>query len=565
MLINPNFLAKNNISFGESQVNICAFSDLHGNIDKLIPMYASIESQTDDIFVKKDKHSTLNATTIVGDYFFNPDLKGFVSDKNKNAGDYQLLFLQTYLNNVKKIIPKMKTFFIIGNHDLDAGDQFLFNLLKKVNMQSIVTNFDHDSSEKSFLLKSKVLTVPDDKNPEMKNKVLLLGLMLPNLDYYYPKADGKSCLTSNFNVLDRFKHDEAKTNEDELKETYRVLNDEISKFKLENPDAPVIILAHTGEKIAKFVADNVPVDFILSGHDHFDSNEEYITKSGNKTKIISLSEDGKLFKSLQLHFSDEGKLDNSIIKTFKPHQTPELENNPVKKVFEKELKKDLDIILKTVPGGVILSNENVTFDDSPLANTITDAILKEIKKKDPEVAALGVTSSSFRKSISDGSNNTDILTVLSGSTESQSIIQSGEINGKILAEFILEYTRNNVTSKRKRTVRWAGIRVNRTKLTELIKNESSGKDILESRRSDISDCIEIMNQNGEYEPVDLTKTYKIALQNKFFIKSTIESIKKHKDRFKDVYPENTTLTDLLSKNLQETDYKVQVSDDIRIF
>jgi len=570
MFINSGIPSKNSVSFGESQVNICAFSDLHGNINELVPMYACIENQADDIFVKKDRKSTKNIMTIVGDYFFNPNIKGFISDKEKTAGDYQLTILQAFLDNVKKIIPKANPFFVIGNHDLDAGDNFLFNLLKKADMQYIITNFDFDSKQtdkklNNKLIKSKIITVQDDKNPKAENKVLVLGLMLPSLGYYFPKVNGNSSLTDNFNVLDRFEHDESKTKEEELKETYKVLNEEISKFKLNNPDAPVIILAHTGEKIAKFVADNVPVDFILSGHDHFDSNEKYITKSGNKTEIISLSKDGELLKSLQLHFSDEGKLDNSVVKTFKPHQSPELKNNPVKQVLEKELAKDLNLTLKTIPAGAMLSKDKVTIDDSPLANAITDTIFREIKKKDTEIVALGVTSSSFRRSLSDGSNNADMLTALSGSIESQSLVQSGVVDGKILAEFILEYTRNNINAKKKRTVRWAGIKVNRTKLTEMIKNENSSINILETRGSDVAKCIEIMNQQGEYEFVNLTKTYKIALQNKFFIRSTIDSIKKYKARFKNVYPEDITLTNLFIKSLQENNYTLDVSDDVRIF
>lgn len=591
-MINTNYHNRtriSNVNFGESQINICTFSDLHGREKELVPMYANIEKSADKIFINKDKNSTLNVMTIIGDYFFNTDSKGYLSDKQKTAGEFQLVFLNKFIESVKKVVPGIKTYFTVGNHDLDGGDKLLFKLLKKADMQTVLTNVDFDNSNEiailtdserdKILAKSKVLTVEDSKNPEKKNSVLLLGLSSLGLDYFFPKADGKAGITDNFKVFDRFAHTEKSTKENELEKTYSVVIDEIAKFKENNPNSPVIIMSHTGDVVAKLIAKNVPVDFILSGHDHIDlPDEDYMPVPDRRTKIISLAQDGKLFKSLQLHFSDEGQMDSVRVKTVLSTDAPAVENNPIKDTINETLQKDNIPTLKTIPAGKKLDKDNVRYGNSPLANTVTDMILEQIQEKDPDVLATGIASSAFRRGLADGSSNIDIINVLSGSIESQSVIKVGELTGHNLAEVILEnVAKNRVKPDNLPLIQWSGIKIDKAGLIKIINSEINPDSketlldkeetrykLIDNKFDEISKCIQIKNSSGEFEPIQLEKPYKIAMPNKFFVRSETVSVKKYGNKFDEPEFGDMTLNDLFRENLEKNNYTVKVSDDVRV-
>lgn len=579
----------NNIHFGEAKMNVCAFSDVHGKEKGLVDMYANIDRCSDQIFLDKNKPNTLNVMAIVGDCFFNADSKGYLSSKDLTTGEIQLEFLNEFISSVKKIVPGLKTYFTVGNHDLDGGDNLMFKLLKKADMKTILTNVDFDrskeivelsSSEKSRMLaKSKILKVKDDKNPELYHKALLLGVSSIGLGYFFPEMDGEPGITDNFVVFDKFKHTEKATKEEELKRTYKALFDEISKFKEENPNSPVIIMSHTGDAVAKFIAKNVDVDFILSGHDHIDlADEDYIPVPGRRTKIISLSQDGKLLKAMQLHFTDKGQMDSVRVNTILSSDIPSLESNPIESKINETLRLDNRPLLQLYPDDEKLDVSSVRYGNSKLANTVTDMILNQIRQRDPEVLAVGIAASAFRRSLANYSSNIDIINVLSGSIESQSLIRTGNLSGQNLAEFILEnVAKNKVKPNNLPLTQWSGIKIDKAGLVNILNSEIDSEskeyllDNLETRynllrcnEEKISKCIEIKNASGRYEHIKFYKNYKVALPNKFFVRSETLSVKEfgkyfHKPEFGDV-----TLNDLMRENLEANNYKIKVSDDIRI-
>ena len=67
---------------------------------------------------------------IAGDYFMNPLKRGYLQNPGFTGGDIQYNFLQKLLYTVKIGSGKGAAFdavFTPGNHDLDGGDNWLFN------------------------------------------------------------------------------------------------------------------------------------------------------------------------------------------------------------------------------------------------------------------------------------------------------------------------------------------------------------------------------------------------------------------------------------------------------
>ena len=83
----------------------------------------------------------------------------------------------------------------MGNHDLDGGDKFMYKVMKNSDMHTLITNVDTENSagiqkimksNKDSAVKSIVYDIPDDKNPDMKHKVLFVGVTIPSMKFYNP-------------------------------------------------------------------------------------------------------------------------------------------------------------------------------------------------------------------------------------------------------------------------------------------------------------------------------------------------------------------------------------------
>ena len=134
------------------------------------------------------------------------------------------------------------------------------------------------------------------------HKMLVLGMICPNMDYY---CNG---LINDLDILDRNRKKEVKLEESDLQETYKQFNEQIAKFKEENPDSPVMLLNHAGQRVVQMLCNHCDLDLVLNGHDHKDEATEFTSATtGKKTYVCSLSENAKKLEAVNVHFDDDGK------------------------------------------------------------------------------------------------------------------------------------------------------------------------------------------------------------------------------------------------------------------
>ena len=83
----------------------------------------------------------------------------------------------------------------MGNHDLDGGDKFMYKVMKSSPMKTLITNVDVENSPglqkliestDNKIVKSVVYDVQDDKDPNLKHKVMFVGVTIPSMKFYNP-------------------------------------------------------------------------------------------------------------------------------------------------------------------------------------------------------------------------------------------------------------------------------------------------------------------------------------------------------------------------------------------
>lgn len=512
------------ISFKQANVNIMAFSDTHGDLKNISPLYQNFKDHKNDIFEKNNDKSTLNIMTIVGDWFMNPMQKGYLSNQNKTSGDYQALFLKSFIQNTKSLIPKLKVLYTPGNHCLDAGDKVLLNHIKTIDMDTIITNSNLkeadliknlSAKQREKIQEYKIVEVEDDKNPDLKHKVLFLGITPVNIDFLV-KEDIKG-----LNFIGTKNCKEADLKEKDAKETAKAISIITKKFKKDNPKSAVILMNHSGEPIAKEIAKKVGnINLILNAHDHLDKVSFSYNNKGESTKIISLSQNAQKLESIKLHFDDNGNISIKTKPYYTDFETP-LESNPIQKMYTNIFKEDLTPLLKITDPleRKTLSIEDIRYNNNDLANFCTDSIYSQIKKTYPDTQVFIIRSTTFREDLPTSKirpiNNLDTMALLNGITGDLSKVMVGDIKGKILASFIFENIFENLLSPTRNTMnQYSGVIIDKAGIERTL-----DKIIDKNNPAEIFKFIKIRNKNDEFEEINPEKTYNIALPKKLFIKS----------------------------------------------
>lgn len=112
------------------------------------------------------------------------------------------------------------------------------------------------------MVTSKIYEIPDDKNPEIINKVLVLGATIPREKFNSKRMSG----TVFYDLLDK---SDSEVEKEDFTKTYSVLKYIVKDFKEKNPDGTVILLSHLGNKISSAIAEEIPdINLILNAHDH---------------------------------------------------------------------------------------------------------------------------------------------------------------------------------------------------------------------------------------------------------------------------------------------------------
>ena len=148
------------MTFRAGYLNILATADNHGKVMELPKVIKSIENNAGNIFQNAESKSTLNLLSIVGDWFINPSKKGFITNPELSNGDIQKWALIRFIDSIKKILQKQiniftgglnynfSTVYAMGNHCLDAGTDFILEVMKTCPMKSLITNVDLSKSNK---------------------------------------------------------------------------------------------------------------------------------------------------------------------------------------------------------------------------------------------------------------------------------------------------------------------------------------------------------------------------------------------------------------------------------
>lgn len=556
-----------NITFTEAWVNILAAADGHGKLTSLPALYDTVKINAHNIFPNAGQKNTLNIFAQIGDVVINPLKKGFITNPEKSAGDIQFWFFQKLISNIKKLVKsedksaKFISTYTPGNHCFDGGDKWLFGKIKNAQSQTILTNAKLKQSpvwnkltpkEKQKISNFKIYEIPDDKNPEIKHKLLTLGITLSGVDFYNPG------LVKDLKIIDACNKNDLHTNENDLKETYKALNKIVGKFKHENPNGAILLQSHAGNKITEMVVDHVKgINLVLSGHDHEDA--ETIIKN---THIISLGKDNEVIKSLRLHFDDNGKLSNvgrhHIAKTFYTENTPATNDNPLQKILEHYFKEDSKPVLKIIDSNNYsdtLDIKKVRSKNSVLANYVTDVIYDSLKKEHPALNTIGILSSTFRNGLKNNANNLELMKVFDGSIEPLSEMYVGKIKGSQLFDIICENVKSNLENPEKNTIiQWSGITINKSQANYAF----TEKDPIRLKNAFKIKDISSGNKTEAYKAIDSEKLYEVALPLKYLVKYDASQTLKTT-----LQPTGKTIDGLFRNHLETNNYTIKITPKVR--
>ena len=553
-----------NLSFKSGKLNILAMSDNHGNVRTLPNVEKTVKKFRNEIFPKSDEKSTVNVFAIAGDYFINPSKRGFRTQMNrkKTNGDVQAGFLTKLIHSVKNMLnptSNFETVFTMGNHDLDGGDRFILNTLSSQPLTTLVTNVDMEKSPivenlmkqgKDFV-KSKVVEIDDDKDPNLKHHALFLGVTIPAMDFYNPG------LLKEMEFYDNSNKKDAQLKEGDLQQTFECIRQQVSKFKKEYPKGAVILLSHTGNRISEMIRDQVKdINIIINGHDHL---EKTTPQGQTTTTIFSMGKDNELLRSLSLEFDDFGDLkpiSEISERLYRPLNADmnDGQSSEIKDFMDENFKEDVTpiVVVRGLSGEIDILDydESIRFSNSYLANYLTSAVKSSVRKIRPSIDAIAIQSSIIRGGIRDKSSNLDLMKIFDGVSEDLATVKVGKVSGKQLVDLIAENVNDNLKNKTRNTLlQWSDIQINRTLISQINSGEVKDKKY--------EDAIKIRDkQTKEFVPIVLDQDYEILLPQKYLLKENIKSPKLIRDQFESI---EGTYDSFLRQYLDDVNYEVVIT------
>ena len=503
-----------NKPFKAATVSINALSDTHGELLKANSAIETMRKHKDDFFCREKKGST-NVTAICGDWFMNGGKKGFVSNQSKPLAMFQLGILNEFINQIKGMAGSVSTIFVPGNHEFDGGVELLDNVLSNLDADVVASNLDIEHSkgfsktiESGKLFSEKVIEAEDDKNPNLKHKILFLGIMPTNMQAYQKNLDGVALTDVNKKHL-------AKVEKEDYQNTLDICKSKIEAFKKENPNGIVIFMSHAGAGFSDYLAQEAPVNLIFDGHEH-----KTQIRTVNSTPIIPLSQNFRRIVNAKLSIDDNGNLKEIRTKITDPSDNKT--RGPILKLYRQLFKSDIvkKYSIKSNDKSIsALKVDGVREGNSFLANFITDSILSELKKEDKDIDIFALNSSSIRHSLKVSNkksvSNLDILNVLAGISEDSAKIYTNKVSGNELAYLVydnLVFSRYN--PDKRPIIHYSGLIIDRTSIYKAI---DEGKPL--------SEILQYIKDAKTNKPIEADKTYKIANPEKYFLKSGNDKIK----------------------------------------
>lgn len=545
------------LNFKGAALNINTFSDNHGNLEKLDTFYQSIEQNKDELFLE-DKKGNQNTLVIAGDWFISGGTKGYKSNPKADSGYFQTIFFNKFVERMNAFARNTKTYFIPGNHEFDAGVSKLKEILEKINAVILMTNLDFKSSpllrpliEKQKIVKKDILEIEDDKNPNLKHKALFLGINPVNMPYY-----------RNYSYGIKFINQCAKAGKlvspEDYKETFDETVKMIEEFKRENPKGLVIVSSHTGVNFAQNLARKMGkenINLIFNAHEHLDDIEEV---SG--VKIVNLGQNFDKHVNAKFFIDDEGELKSDVhLGVYYPcKDTKSFESGFFEKFYNKVFYKDLEKEYKIRPKNPDISSlgiENVRIGNNYLANFVTDSILSQIQKTNPEVQIFAINASAIRTPLNTvlngGANNIQAMNVLNGIVDQDAGIYANKVSGRMLIKLVTEGTLfSEINPSRNPVIHYSGLIIDR-------------KSILEGCHTGKTDEYFVrFIKTSDGIPIDLNKEYTIANVEKYFKKSKTPFIKN--TLYNEAVPLNLNAKELFIKYMSENKDNLIAKCDTRI-
>ncbi len=590
MRVSGNF--SNNLNFKGARVNIVENSDNHGTLNNLPDFYNAIKQNGKDIFKKAEKESTLNLYINAGDFFINPSKTGWMSYPEKRNGEVQRDFLQLLIQKIKKVAntgcfelneaakkkgaedeggnleANFDALYTPGNHCYDGGDKMLYGLLGSIKgLTTVITNVDFEKSpflkkelskENPHFTTKKIYEIPDNKDPERKHHLMVLGAVIPAMDFYNPGLIQGTEFYDNTNKKD------SKMGAAEIRGTIAAIKKEVEDFKTQHPQGIVILSSHMGTKLSKLVRDEVPgITEILDAHKHDIVTSTKLRGEGSGTTISSLGMDNDIVKSISLIIGDDGEIEERESRTYASDQYRLEEEegwkqNSLFRMLMRNYSKDHKPLLRILDPSPGLHSfdykANVRSANSTLANFLTTSVKSAILKINgqEDVDIVGLQSSIIRGGLKDGSNNFDIFKVFDGVSEDLSDVKVGRITGGELVALIAENIRDNIADPGRNTIiHWSDLRINRSEFEKAFREKSSlsveeAAQFIEIRKKD---------KKKEFEPLQLDKNYKIAIADKYLKKTDIETPALIRDRFESI---GQTYHKLFKQYLESVEHEVKM-------
>ncbi len=538
----------NGTNFKGATININALSDTHGHLESVDSAYQTMTKN--DTFIKENK-GCKNYLIIGGDWFISGGKKGYRTNPDKPLAKFQTEMFNKFINQIKKNFPDLTTLFVPGNHEFDGGAKIFKDAVDELDADVLISNLDFNNKgilkkeiQEGKVIDSKIDSIKDDKDPNLRHYVLNLGVSPVNLEYYN-ETDGEINLVENSKVCQK---DFDPKNYQKTKE---VILNKVKDFKQKYPDGTVILECHTGLGFADDCAKEGVFDLIFDGHEHKDE-----IRTVNDTPIVALSKDFKKIVNAKIIKDDSGKTKSLQIKSYNPLKE-DFKTGEIGKFYQKLFQKDFKNIytIKSNSGLKELNTDSVRHKNSGLANFITDAVLSEIKKRDDTIQIFALNASSIRGGFKISNKPSispfDVSKSLDGIVPEVADLYVTDVSGEELSYMVLDnFLFNSKDIERNPLIQYSGLIIDKTSMMRDYQNGNSLKDL----------CKYItLKETGK--PVTPDETYRIANPEKYFIKAHNDELKNMINKSK---PLGLNVHDLL-KEYFENNKEIEFEPDTRLY
>ena len=254
---------------------------------------------------------------------------------------------------------------------------------------------------------------------------------------------------------------------EDYKETTKRIHSKITDFKKKYPNGIVILTSHTGVNFAEKIAELGGVDIIFNAHEHKRNIKEL-----NRTPIVNLSQNFDKIVNAKIIIDDNGNKQKVELKEFFPKEAEIQQSSDIGNLYNelhKEDSKRIYTVSSTDKSIKELGVENIRKGNSNLANFVTDIILSQVQKKNPQIDIVAINASAIRGGFSVGdkpnTSNAEVLNCLSGINTSQAELYQTEVSGEELAMIVMDnFLFNDIAPEKNPLIHYSGLSIDRTNM-----------------------------------------------------------------------------------------------------